>query len=58
MNQEDKKNLEILDEEEKGNFFLLWKENNRNENISDLFDEIEKLYFSQEKETDSSMKCI
>jgi len=36
-------------EEEKGNFFLLWDENNGKEDKNDIIEGIEKLCFIQEK---------
>ena len=46
--------LEINDkEEEKGNFFLLWDENNGNEGEIEIIEGIEKLCFIQEKTTTS-----
>ena len=45
---------EIKDkEEEKGNFFLLWDENNGNEDKIEIIEGIEKLCFIQEKTTTS-----
>lgn len=44
--------------EEKGNFFLLWKEKDEIDNCSDIIDGIEKLSYIQEKNSNSEWKRL
>ena len=54
MNQEEI-NAEV---EEKGNFFLLWEENNANEKCCDFIERFENFCIAQENAVDSRWKRL